>query len=150
MGAVVKKSPREYRAFRISPSETNRLAIVFDPIDEGTSFIACVEIFDVGGRTPPNVHSHAHEMFFVLRGEGLAHADGAVVPIQTGDSLLLPPGSTHVIENTGDTRLYTLTVMVPNEEFAELIRRGMPVELDAEDLAVLERVRVPAAPGSSA
>ena len=27
--------------------------------------------------------------------------------------------------------------MVPNEEFAELIRSGVPAELDEEDLAVL-------------
>jgi mannose-6-phosphate isomerase-like protein (cupin superfamily) len=76
-------------------------------------------------------------MFFVLKGEGLAHADGESFPIRAGDSLLLPPGSPHVIENTGATRLYTLTLMVPNEEFAELIRSGTPVELDDEDLAVL-------------
>jgi mannose-6-phosphate isomerase-like protein (cupin superfamily) len=135
----VKKSPREYRTFRISPDDTNRLAIVFDPIEEGTSFIACVEIFDVGGKTPPNVHHQAHEMFFILKGEGLAHADGVTVPVRSGDSLLLPPGSTHVIENTGSTRLYALTLMVPNEEFAELIRRGTEVELDEEDRAVLCR-----------
>jgi len=134
---AVKKSPREYRAFRISPGDTNRLAIVFDPVGEQTSFIACVEIFDVAGRTPPNVHVRAHEMFFVLKGEGLAHADGESFPIRAGDSLLLPPGSPHVIENTGPTRLYTLTLMVPNEEFAELIRSGIPVELDDEALAVL-------------
>ena len=134
---AVKKSPREYRAFRISPGDTNRLAIVFDPVGEQTPFIACVEIFDVAGRTPPNVHVRAHEMFFVLKGEGLAHADGEAFPIRTGDSLLLPPGSPHVIENTGATRLYTLTLMVPNEEFAELIRSGTPVELDDEDLGVL-------------
>ena len=136
---AVKKSPSEYRAFRISPGDTNRLAIIFDPVGEQTSFIACVEIFDVGGRTPPNVHVRAHEMFFVLKGEGLAHADGESFPIRAGDSLLLPPGSPHVIENTGATRLYTLTLMVPNEEFAELIRSGTPVELDDEDLAVLGR-----------
>jgi hypothetical protein len=29
--------------------------------------------------------------------------------------------------------------MVPNEDFAELIRSGTPVELDEEDLAVLGR-----------
>lgn len=29
--------------------------------------------------------------------------------------------------------------MVPNETFAKLIRSGVPVELDAEDLAVLRR-----------
>ena len=117
----------------------NRLAIVFDPIGEGTPFIACVEIFDAGGKTPPNVHLQAHEMFFILKGEGLAHADGITVPIKAGDSILLPPGSTHVIENTGSTRLYALTLMVPNEEFAELIRRGSEVPLDEEDRAVLCR-----------
>jgi mannose-6-phosphate isomerase-like protein (cupin superfamily) len=135
----VKKSPREYRAFRISPGDTNRLAIIVDPLGEGTPFIACVEIFDVGGKTPPNVHVRAHEMFFVLKGEGLAHADAVTVPIRTGDSLLVPPGSTHVIENTGPTRLYTLTLMVPNEEFAELIRSGTEVGLDDEDRSVLCR-----------
>lgn len=133
----IKKSPGEYRTFRISPGDTNRLAIVFDPVGERTSFIACVEIFDVGGKTPPNAHARAHEMFFVLKGEGLAHADGVTVPIKSGDSLLLAPGATHVIENTGPTRLYTLTLMVPNQEFAELIRSGTEVQLDDEDRAVL-------------
>jgi mannose-6-phosphate isomerase-like protein (cupin superfamily) len=137
--AAIKKSAGDYRAYRISPGDTNRLAIIFDPVGEGTSFIACVEIFDVGGRTPPNAHLRAHEMFFVLKGEGLAQAGDRTVPIKTGDSLLVPPGSTHVIENTGRGRLYTLTLMVPDEEFAALIRRGTPVELDDEDLAVLGR-----------
>jgi mannose-6-phosphate isomerase-like protein (cupin superfamily) len=136
---AIKKSAGDYRAYRISPGDTNRLAIIFDPVGEGTSFIACVEIFDVGGRTPPNAHLCAHEMFFVLKGEGLAQAGDRTVPIKTGDSLLVPPGSTHVIENTGRGRLYTLTLMVPDEEFAALIRRGTPVELDDEDRAVLGR-----------
>ena len=54
-----------------------------------------------------------------------------------GDALLLRPGTEHVIENTGSGRLYTLTVMTPNEGFAELIRAGEPMELDAADRAVL-------------
>ncbi|CAN0459271.1 unnamed protein product, partial [Ectocarpus fasciculatus] len=60
------------------------------------------------------------------------------------DSIVVPPGAEHVVENTGAGKLYTLTVMVPNEEFAELIHGGEPVALDAEDLSVLRRV--PAAP----
>jgi mannose-6-phosphate isomerase-like protein (cupin superfamily) len=135
----IRKSLRDYRAFRISPRDTNRLAIIFDPVAEHTPFIACVEIFDVGGRTPPNAHRRAHEMFFVLKGEGLAHADGLTVPLRAGESLLVPPGSEHVIENTGATRLYTLTLMVPDEDFAALIRGGTESELDDEDRAVLGR-----------
>ncbi|NER82116.1 MAG: cupin domain-containing protein [Leptolyngbya sp. SIO1D8] len=135
----VIKSPTDYQAFRISPNDTNRLAIVFDPTIANMSLTYCVEIFDVGGKTPPNRHQIAVEMFFVLKGRGLATCDGKTVSIQSGDSILVPPNGIHVIENTGNTRLYALCIMVPNEDFAELIRSGIPVELDDEDLAVLRR-----------
>lgn len=134
---MITKSPRSYRAYRISPGDTNRLALVFDPSHAGAGFVFAVEIFDVGGRTPPNVHRVAHEMFFVLKGQGRAFSGKQFVELKAGDSLLLPPGTPHVLENTGPTRLYCLTFMVPNESFAELIRAGEPVELDDEDRAVL-------------
>lgn len=135
----VVKSPHDYQAFRISPTDSNRLAIVFDPKSSDFSLTYCIEIFDVGGKTPPNRHEMAVEMFFILKGEGLASCDGKKVPIQAGDSLLVPPTGTHVIENTGKERLYALCIMVPNEDFAELIRSGIPVELDEEDMRVLRR-----------
>jgi mannose-6-phosphate isomerase-like protein (cupin superfamily) len=139
----VVKSPKDYQAFRISPHDTNRLAIVFDTATANISLTFCVEIFDVGGKTPPNRHQWAVEMFFILKGEGRATCDGKTLPIQAGDSLLVPPTGTHRIENTGQTRLYALCIMVPNENFAELIRSGTPVELDEEDLAVLRRLPAP-------
>ncbi|MDI9637124.1 cupin domain-containing protein [Oscillatoria amoena NRMC-F 0135] len=133
------ESPTDYQAYRISPNDTNRLAIVFDPSTTDFSLTYCVEIFDIGGKTPPNRHQLAVEMFFVLKGEGLATCDGKSVRIQAGDSLLVPPTGTHVIENTGKDRLYALCIMIPNEDFAELIRSGTPVELDEEDMRVLRR-----------
>ena len=135
----VIKSPSDYQAYRINPNDTNRLAIVFDPAIANSSLTCCVEIFDVGGKTPPNRHAFALEMFFVLKGEGQAICDGKIVKIKAGDSLLVPATGTHLIENTGSGRLYTLTIMVPNEDFAELIRSGTPVDLDEEDMAVLGR-----------
>ncbi|GAB4227562.1 MAG: hypothetical protein Kow00121_56260 [Elainellaceae cyanobacterium] len=135
----VIKTPRDYQAYRISPNDTNRLAIVFDPTIANMSLTYCVEIFDVGGKTPPNRHNLAVEMFFVLKGEGLATCDGKTVAISAGDSILVPPTGTHVIENVGTDRLYALCIMVPNEDFAELIRSGTPVELDEADMAVLRR-----------
>ncbi|AFY55225.1 mannose-6-phosphate isomerase [Rivularia sp. PCC 7116] len=135
----VIKSPSDYQAYRISPDDSNRLAIVFDPAIANSSLTCCVEIFDVGGKTPPNRHLFALEMFFVLKGEGKATCDGKTINIKAGDSLLVPATGTHLIENTGSGRLYTLTIMVPNEDFAELIRSGTPVELDEEDMAVLGR-----------
>ena len=139
----VIRSPKDYQAYRISPRDTNRLAIVFDPTVANVSLTYCVEIFDVGGKTPPNRHQIAVEMFFVLKGEGRATCDGKTVPIKAGDSLLVPPTGIHVIENTGSSRLYALCIMVPNENFAELIRSGTPVELDEEDMAVLGRQDLP-------
>ncbi len=134
------KSPKDYQVYRISPTDSNRLAIIFDSTNANTSLTCCIEIFDVGGQTPPNRHQWAVEMFFVLKGEAIAMCDGKIANIKAGDSLLVPPTGTHLIKNTGSTRLYTLTVMVPNEDFSELIRSGTPVELDAEDMAVLGRL----------
>jgi mannose-6-phosphate isomerase-like protein (cupin superfamily) len=135
----VLKSPQDYQAYRISPQDTNRLAIIFDPVIANASLTVCLEVFDIGGKTPPNRHNTAVEMFFVLKGQGIAQCDGKFIKIKAGDSLLVPPTGTHIIKNTGSTRLYTLCIMVPNEEFAELIRSGTPVALDEEDFQVLTR-----------
>jgi mannose-6-phosphate isomerase-like protein (cupin superfamily) len=125
------------KAFRIAPGDTNYFAILFDGKKDSIEDIFVVEIFTKGGATPPNEHVTAHEFFYVLHGEGKATCDGKTMPIKKGDSLLLHPGNEHVIENTGEGKLYTLTVMTPNEGFAELIRNGQPVELDDEDRRVL-------------
>jgi mannose-6-phosphate isomerase-like protein (cupin superfamily) len=125
------------KAFRISPHDTNYFVLLFDREKDEIDDIFVVEIFSKGGATPPNEHAFAHEFFYVLEGEGLARCEDKTMPIRRGDALLLRPGSEHVIENTGPGKLYTLTVMTPNEGFAELIRGGQPVELDEEDRKVL-------------
>lgn len=134
---AVARTPADYRVFRIKASDTNKFALLADPIGDRTSFVTVVEIFDVGGKTPPNSHRAADELFYVLHGEGAALVDGKRLAIRKGDSFLVRAGHEHVVENTGATRLYCLTTMVPNEAFAELIRAGVPDGLDAEDLAVL-------------
>lgn len=136
----VIKTPKDYQAYRISPQDNNRLAIIFDPRNADNSLTVCVEIFDVGSVTPPHRHNLASEMFFILQGEGLAMCDGKEVPLHSGDSILMPKTGTHYLKNTGSTRLYALCMMVPNEDFSELIRDGIPAALDEEDLRVLSRV----------
>lgn len=123
--------------WKIAPTDTNYFVMLFDPASAPTANIYVVEIFTPNGATPPNSHSEAHEFFYVLAGEGEASSDGDSLPIAKGDALLLEPGSVHVVRNTGKGKLYTLTVMTPNQEFSELIRSGEPVDLDDEDLRVL-------------
>lgn len=134
---VIGKRAKELRGFRIAPNDTNYFACLFDPLEDGVSFTLVVEIFEPGGRTPPNTHAVAEECFFVLAGSGKAYADGKEMPIGPGDSFVLRPGVEHVVVNDTDRKLYCLTLMAPNEGFAELIRNGTPVALAPEDIAVL-------------
>lgn len=136
-GAAVLKRAGDLRGFRISPADTNYFACLLDPIEDGARFTLVVEIFSPGGATPPNTHREAQEAFFVLKGTGRARAGEAWQDIGPGDTLMLRPGVEHVVENTGAGKLYCLTLMAPDEDFAALIRNGTPVPLDAEDLAVL-------------
>ena len=136
---MVLRSVSSVEARRIAPEDSNYFAVLFDPADD-VDIVCVLEIFTVGGRTPPNSHSRAHEFFYVLSGEGKALCDGTERSFGRGDALMLRPGTEHVIVNTGPSKLYTLTFMVPNEDFAELIRAGELVELDDEDRATLAGV----------
>lgn len=133
---MVMRSINGVEARRISPNDSNYFVILFDTMDS-VDVVCVVEIFAVGGMTPPNSHQIAHEFFYVLSGSGRAVCDGKDRDFSQGDALMLRPGAEHVIENTGAGKLYTLTFMVPNEEFAELIRAGEIVELDDEDISTL-------------
>src|SRR5258706_16477264 len=88
------------RVSRISAGDTNKFVMLADPVADQVPFVSVVEIFDVGGRTPPNTHQHAHEMFYVLSGRGRASCGGNTYDIEKGDTVVLPPGMEHVVENT--------------------------------------------------
>jgi len=137
----VAKRAADLTAFRIAPGDSNYFACMLDSLADGVSFTLVVEIFEPGGKTPPNSHTVAEEAFFVMAGTGKAIADGAARVIGPGDILVLRPGTEHVVENTGPGKLYCLTMMTPNEGFAELIRAGTPVELTDEDRAVISGAR---------
>ena len=140
--AFVAKTLRDCPAFRIAADESNYFVMVFDDVGDDNGgdqcgLVAVVEVFEVGGKTPPNQHLAANEYFFVLHGHGRACVGGEWKTIAKGDALLVRPGTSHVVENLGAERLYCLAVMVPDEGFAALIRSGIPVQLDDADRAVL-------------
>jgi mannose-6-phosphate isomerase-like protein (cupin superfamily) len=137
MDKPLHRRAADCRTSRIKPADTNKFVMMVDPLADKAPFISVVEIFDAGGKTPPNVHHEAHEMFYVLSGRGRAHCGGETFEVAQGDTLVLPPGMEHVVENTGPDKLYCLTVMVPNEGFAELIRDGATMDLDDADRAVI-------------
>jgi len=134
---VVLRGAANHRGVKIAAADTNYFAFTADPATDGVGFVQVIEIFAVGGATPPNRHAFADEIFYVLHGEGVALCNGARIAVKKGDSFLVRAGYEHQVENTGASRLYCLTTMVPDEDFAALIRNGIDWPLDAEDLAVL-------------
>lgn len=127
-------------AYRISPGDTNRLAVLVGP-EEGGGASIVFEVWEPGGAQPPNSHPRSVEVFVFLAGTGVAVCDGDTRAVGAGDVLVLPPGSVHHITNTGEGRLYALTTMNPDDGFAALIRRGTPDVLDEADVAVLGATR---------
>jgi len=137
MAAPIIRRRGSYKGYRIGPDDTNYMIPISDPLLDGVPFTLIVEVYSEGGKTPPNSHAGAYELFYILKGEGQAYCDEHEAPITAGDTVVLPPGTEHVIANTGPGKLYALCLMVPNEEFAELIHAGTEVPLDAEDEALL-------------
>jgi mannose-6-phosphate isomerase-like protein (cupin superfamily) len=135
---VTHRSARAYSAWKIQAADSNYFAFTVDSQEDRTSFVQVIEIFEVGGKTPPNSHVAADEHFYVLHGEGVAICDGVRIAVRPGDSFLVRAGKVHVVENTGATRLYCLTTMVPDEDFTALIKSGIRWKLDELDLAILE------------
>jgi quercetin dioxygenase-like cupin family protein len=64
---VQKKGLQELAAYRL-PNQTNRLALVFDPLADGVPFTFGLEIFEPGHKTAPHTHPSSQELFFILAG----------------------------------------------------------------------------------
>ena len=89
--------------------------------------------FDVGGGTersqaatmvlapgqstggPDNAHAGSDQWLYVVSGRGEVTVEGRSLDIETGTLLLVEPGETHAIENTGSEPLETVNVYAPPE-----------------------------------
>jgi mannose-6-phosphate isomerase-like protein (cupin superfamily) len=136
MTAPIVRRLDEVDCWRIAAGDTTRLAVLAAPADHASCSVL-FEIWDPGGAQPPNSHPDSDEVFTFLRGEGVAFCDGEAVPVRAGDTLLLPAGTMHRIENTGPGRLYALVTMARDHGFVAFVRRGVAATLDDDDLAVL-------------
>jgi mannose-6-phosphate isomerase-like protein (cupin superfamily) len=136
--APILRRPDEVDCWRIAAGDTTRLAVLAEPAADGSGCSVFFEIWDPGGAQPPNSHPDSDEVFTFLAGSGTAECDGAQVAVTAGDTLRLPAGTVHRIENTGPGRLYAIVTMAVDHGFAAFVRRGVPAPLDAADLAVLQ------------
>jgi mannose-6-phosphate isomerase-like protein (cupin superfamily) len=132
---IVRRIP-ELAAFRLRAGATNKMVPLLPAGMAGGSTSVMLEIWDVGGRQPENVHADSPEIFYFIHGSGLAHCDGHTVEVGPGDLVVLPAGSDHYIENVGEERLYALTTLLTDDgSHANPEDPGGPLE--EQDLAIL-------------
>jgi len=127
--------PNDLQMHHISAGDTVRLGVIAGP--ETSPVTILLESWDVGGSQPPNSHPHSTESFIFLRGEGLATCDGNEATVSAGNTLVLPASSLHFIRNTGAVRMYAITLMTPDDGFAEMVRSGPLAQTDDEDRSLI-------------
>lgn len=134
---VVRKTLAELSAFQL-PNQTNRLALMFDPMDHEVPFTFGLEIFEKGHKTNPHTHAVSHELFFILAGDGVGFCDNESFPVTAGDVVVFPPTSVHGIDNGLKSKMYCLELMLPNDMFAEFVRQGQPAgKLRDDDMCIM-------------
>jgi mannose-6-phosphate isomerase-like protein (cupin superfamily) len=76
-----------------------------------------------GTRTLRHRHGRSEEIYHVLRGRGLMSLGDDRFPIMEGDSICIPPGTAHDLENHGDEDLVVLCCSAPaySHEDTELV-----------------------------
>ncbi len=73
-----------------------------------TQFVGFIE----RSRAPFHTHTY-EEVLYILGGAGVVHVDGREEPVAAGDSVFLPPGVPHCLENRSDGALRLLGVFSP-------------------------------------
>ena len=66
-----------------------------------------------GGKTLLHRHQLTEELYHITDGEDLMTLDDEQFPVAQGDTVLIPPGTAHCIENTGATDLVLLCCCAP-------------------------------------
>jgi len=67
----------------------------------------------VGSKTRRHCHHLSEELYHITAGQGLMTLDSESFPVKVGDTVCIPPGTPHCIENTGNEELAILCCCSP-------------------------------------
>lgn len=65
-----------------------------------------------GSRAPLHQHVGSFEAFYILAGQGLVNDNGTMQAVHVGDVVFTDDGESHSIENTGDTDLEYIALVI--------------------------------------
>lgn len=100
--AIRKINRREVAAKKL-PSRFFRELVSHKVLNSKSIALRFVELLPLRKAGPRHPHSHRgmEEVIFVQKGSGKAWVNGEVEKIVTGDTLLIPAGTRHMMINTG-------------------------------------------------
>ena len=88
----------------------SRIARELEGADHGDVPVSLIFVDAPPGRGP-GLHTHAyHELFLVQEGTATFTADGEERVVGAGELVIVPPGTVHRFENTGDVPLRMTTI----------------------------------------
>ena len=67
----------------------------------------------MGTRTRLHRHRQTEELYHITQGQGVMTLNKERFPVQVGDTVCIPPGTAHCIENSGDEELRLLCCCSP-------------------------------------
>lgn len=80
-------------------------------------------------KVKPHVHDYSEETFFVIKGRGKIYMQGhGDVEFSVGDSILVPKGVVHWIENTSEETMEVIFAVAPLAPSPELGHRVINLE----------------------
>ena len=94
-----------------------------------------------GGQIGEETHGRVYQSFFFVSGTGKAIVDGVSERVRGGDTVRVPPGTTHNFINTGrhPLKLYTI-YSPPNHIDGRIQKTKRAADLDKADEAFGRRV----------
>jgi mannose-6-phosphate isomerase-like protein (cupin superfamily) len=96
--------------------------------------------FPPGTQTPPHRHTRYSEQVYVLEGEFTVWIKDQKIELTTGETVMIPVGTPHVLAAIGDAPARGLVVAVPSA-FARLIATvGTQDRSDPLDMELFDRI----------
>jgi len=91
-----------------------RIREVAGPSNSALQRLSVAEIVvGAGQQTSAHHHAHIEEVYHILRGNGTMYLPGQAEPVGPGDTVIILPGTTHELRNTGSEDMLMIVVCSP-------------------------------------
>lgn len=112
MQAIVKTQYAQVSAYQTK--DGSEIRELMHPSLHGNQRQSLAEaIVAPGARTRLHRHGQSEELYHITRGLGVMTLGDAVFEVRSGDTIAIPPGTAHRIENTGKEPLHILCACSP-------------------------------------